>query len=107
MSKMVATMMGLGHITDYNPRTGASSNAFQGLDPKAGTWSSATVRDQLMYPLLNGSIDTYQAGDLLGLWQLYGTQACPSGRQAGDAAANDGDPHAMEPLMPRRGKNSI
>lgn len=81
-------MMGLGHITDYNPRTGASSNAFQGLDPKAGTWSSATVRDQLMYPLLNGSIDTYQAGDLLGLWQLYGTQACPSGRQAGDAAAS-------------------
>lgn len=79
-------MMGLGHVTDFNPRTGAASNLFQGLDPKSGTWSNTAVRQQLMYPMLNGDIRDYQAGDQLGLWQLYGTQSCPSGRGTGSDA---------------------
>lgn len=70
-------MMGLGHISDFDPRTSPArfSTAFQGLDPNAGNWDGAVLREQLMYPVLGSPpLTTFSTGDAHGLFQLYGTQ---------------------------------
>jgi hypothetical protein len=73
-------LMGLGHVSDFDPRTGQASKLFQGLDANAGTWPNSTVRDQLMYPSLNPSAGVdFDAGDRLGMWELYSAAYCPPG----------------------------
>lgn len=71
-------LLGLGHVSDRDPLTGVPSAAFQGLDPNAGNWDTATMKQQLMFPELSPVFD-YAAGDIAGLWQLYGTQPPCSG----------------------------
>ena len=73
-------LVGLGHVSDFDPRTGRSSRNFQGLGPDAGTWSTFELIDQLMYPALIPSAGTeFDFGDQLGLWELYSTPFCPAG----------------------------
>ena len=72
-------MVGLGHVSDFNPRTGSASTLFQGLDPNSGSWPNATLQDQLMYPALNpGAGSDFDTGDRLGLWEMYSESFCPS-----------------------------
>jgi hypothetical protein len=69
-------LMGLGHVSDFDPRTGLPSDRFQGLGPIAGQWNASDLLEQLMYPQLNPSTTTFSPGDIRGLWELYGTQTC-------------------------------
>ncbi|WP_154723272.1 zinc metalloprotease [Ilumatobacter coccineus] len=85
----IGHLMGLGHVSDFD-QYGAPSNAFQGLDPNAGNWDSATLKEQLMYPELTANT-TFSDGDKQGLWQLYGTQAPCSGSSFTDGSATDID----------------
>jgi hypothetical protein len=81
-------MMGLGHVSDFDPRTGRPSTLFQGLDSNAGSWDSATLQDQLMYPSLNPAAGVdFDLGDQLGLWELYSSPYCPPG--SGLSSSND------------------
>ena len=76
-------LMGLAHVYDHVPGTfpQVPSTLFQGLDPQSGTWSTEVMRAQLMYPFLNAvdPINQFDAGDLNGLFQLYGTQGSCGG----------------------------
>lgn len=85
----IGHLMGLGHVSDFDPY-GVPSIAFQGLDPNAGNWDSATLREQLMYPELTANT-TFSTGDKQGLWQLYGTQPSCAGSSFTDGSATDID----------------
>jgi hypothetical protein len=71
-------MMSLGHVSDFDPRTGVGSSDWQGVNP--GPWTTSQLQDQLMYPALNPfrDSDTFDDGDLRGLHDLYGSQTCPT-----------------------------
>ena len=82
-------MMGLGHVSDFDPRTERFSTAFQGLDANAGNWGNDVIRDQLMYPyLLNPPLQDFAVGDKRGLWELYGNGPCLSTDALADAPAD-------------------
>lgn len=83
-------LLGLGHVSDRDPLTGVPSAAYQGLDPNAGNWDSATMKQQLMFPELSPVFD-YAAGDIAGLWQLYGTQPPCSGSSLTEPDTDDID----------------
>ncbi len=83
-------LLGLGHVSDRDPFSGAPSTAYQGLDPAAGTWATATLRAQLMYPELTANSDL-AVGDLQGFWQLYGTQPPCTGSALTTGSADDID----------------
>jgi hypothetical protein len=90
-------MVGLGHVSDYDPETLQDSTRYQGLDANSGNWSSATVQDQLMYPSLDtdASVD-FDLGDQLGLWNLYSTPFCPPG--SGLSSSNDKPADSVDEL---------
>ena len=91
-------MMGLGHVSDFDPRTERFSTAFQGLDPNAGNWSTSVLRDQLMYPyLLSPPLQDFAYGDKRGLWELYGDRPCLSTDALTDPDADTGPARRAEP----------
>ena len=65
-------MVGLGHVDEVPP------SLRQGLEAP-GAWTTATLRQQLMYPSLNiaATGTDFSPGDQLGLWELYNTVEQP------------------------------